>query len=160
MTKKNIKIDLNWLFTLGVVTLLTIGLVSGFDDWESKAFDIQFHDNYLILSIGQVFLLLYLNVTFWIYLIRQGINRFKRQSGNVILLILSGLLIFITSQTFKFSGSIDDGWTIYPPMSASPTNIPEKYIIPSAINSFIQAYELFQIGVLGLIGIMIGKRAE
>ena len=55
---------------------------------------------------------------------------------------------------------MDQGWTIYPPMSSSPTKIPETYTITSKINSFVQGYELFQIGVLGFIGIRIGRRIE
>lgn len=157
MIKKDLRTDFIWLFALGVITLLTIGLLIGFDNWRTRPFEIQLHDTYIILSIGQVFLLLFLNVTFWTYLIRQGRNRFKRQSSNIVLLLVTGLLIFITSLTIKFIGSMDQGWTIYPPLSSLPTKIPETYTITSKINSFIQVYELFQIGVLGFIGIRIGR---
>lgn len=160
MIKKNIGTDLVWLLAIGTMALLTIGLLIGFDDWRTKPFDIQLHDTYLILSIGQVFLLLFLNVTFWTYLIRQGKNRFERQSSNIVLLLVTGLLIFITSLTIKFIGSMDQGWTIYPPLSSSPAKIPETYTITSKINSIVQAYELFQIAVLGFIGIMIGRGIE
>lgn len=142
------------------MTLLTIGLSIGFDDWRTKPFEIQLHDTYIILSVGQVFLLLFFNVAFWTYLIRQGKNRFERQSSNIVLLLTTGLLIFITSATIKFIGSMDQGWIIYPPMSSSPTKIPETYTISSKINSFVQVYELFQIGVLGFIGIRIGRGME
>jgi heme/copper-type cytochrome/quinol oxidase subunit 1 len=160
MIKKNLRIDLIWLFALGMMTLLTIGLLIGFDNWRTKPFEIQLHDTYIILSIGQVFLLFFLNVTFWTYLIRQGKNRFKTQSSNVVLLLVTGLLIFTTSLTIKFIGSMDQGWTIYPPLSSSPVKIPEKYTITSKINSAVQVYELFQIGVLGFIGIRIGRDLE
>jgi heme/copper-type cytochrome/quinol oxidase subunit 1 len=160
MIKKDLRTDLIWLFALGTMTLLTIGLLIGFDNWTSRPFEIQLHDTYIILSIGQVFLLLFLNVTFWTYLIRQGKNGFKRQSSNIVLMLVTGLLIFITSLTIKFIGSMDQGWTIYPPMSSSPTKIPEKYSITSGINSIVQVYELFQIGVLGFIGIRIGGGIE
>lgn len=149
-----------WLFALGTMTLLVIGLSIGFDNWRTKPFEIQLHDTYIILSIGQVFILLFLNVTFWTYLIRQGKNEFERQSSNIVLLLTTGLLIYITSLTIKFIGSMDQGWTIYPPMSSSPTKIPETYTITSKINSFVQVYELFQIGVLGFIGIRIGRGIE
>ena len=55
--KRGLRTDLIWLFALGTMTLLTIGLLIGFDNWRSKPFDIQFHDTYIILSIGQVFLI-------------------------------------------------------------------------------------------------------
>ena len=160
MIEKEVRTDLIWLFALAVMTSLAIGLLIGFDNWRTKPFDIQLHDTYFILSIGQVFLLLFLNVTFWTYLIRQGKNKFKRQSSNIVLLLVTGLLIFITSLTIKFIGSMDHGWTIYPPLSSSPGKIPEKYTITSEINSFVQVYELLQIGVLGFIGIMIGRGVE
>ena len=160
MIKKDLRNDLIWLFALGTMTLLIVGLSIGFDNWTTKPFEIQLHDTYIILSIGQVLLLLFLNITFWTYLVRQGKNRFERQSSNIVLLLTTGLLIFITSLTIKFIGSMDQGWTIYPPMSSSPTKIPETYTITSKINSFVQGYELFQIGVLGFIGIRIGRRIE
>lgn len=157
MIKKDLRTDLIWLFALATMTLLAIGLSIGFDDWRTKPFEIQLYDTYIILSIGQVFLLLFLNVTFWTYLIRQGKNRFERQSGNFVLLVTTGLLIFITSLTIKFIGAMDQAWTIYPPMSSSPTKIPETYTITSKVNSFVQLYELFQIGTLGFVGIRIGR---
>ena len=145
---------------MGIITLLTIGLLLGFENWTTKPFEIQLHDTYIILSIGQVFLLLFLNVTFWAYLIRQWKNRFKRQSSNFVLLLVTGLLIFTTSLIIKFIGVMDQGWTIYPPLSSSPSKVPETYTITSEINSFVQVYELFQIGVLGFIGIRIGRGIE
>ncbi len=160
MIKKDLRNDLIWLFALGTMTLSIVGLSIGFDNWITKPLEIQLHDTYIILSIGQVFLLLFLNITFWTYLVRQGKNRFERQSSNIVLLLITGLLIFITSLTIKFIGSMDQGWTIYPPLSSSPTKIPETYTITSKINSFVQGYELFQIGVLGFIGIRIGRRIE
>jgi hypothetical protein len=160
MIKKDLRTDLIWLFALATMTLLAIGLSIGFDDWRTKPFEIQLHDTYIILSIGQVFLLLFLNVTFWTYLIRQGKNRFERQSSNFVLLVTTGILIFITSLTIKFIGAMDQAWTIYPPMSSSPTKIPETYTITSKVNSFVQLYELFQIGALGFVGIRIGRGME
>lgn len=160
MIKKDLRTDLIWLFALATMTLLGIGLSIGFDDWRTKPFEIQLHDTYIILSIGQVFLLLFLNVTFWTYLIRQWKNRFERQSSNFVLLVTTALLIFITSLTIKFIGAMDQAWTIYPPMSSLPTKIPETYTIASKANSFVQLYELFQIGALGFVGIRIGRGME
>lgn len=160
MIKKDLSTDLIWLFALGTATLLIIGLLIGFDNLSAKPFEIQSHDTYIILSIQQVFLLLFLNVTFWIYLIRQAKNGFKRQSSNIVLLLVTGLLIFFTSLTIKFIGSMDQSWTIYPPLSSPPTKVPTKYTITSAINSFVQFYEVLQIVFLGFIGIRIGRRIE
>ena len=159
MIKKDLRTDLIWLFALGTVTLLIIVLLIDFEHL-GRPFEIQLYDTYLILSIKQVFSLLFLNITFWTYFVRQGKNRFKRQSSNIVLLLVTGLLIFSTSLTIKFIGTMDQGWTIYPPLSALPAKIPETYTITSKINSFIQGYELLQIGVLGFIGIRIGRGIE
>jgi heme/copper-type cytochrome/quinol oxidase subunit 1 len=160
MIKKEIRIDLTWIVVLASLTILIIGFLIGFDNWPSKPFEIQLHDTYIILSIRQVFTLLFLNITFWIFLIRQVRWKFEKQTSNVILICITGLLIFVTSLTIKFIGAMDQGWTIYPPLSALPNKLPETYSISSKINSFVQAYELFQIIVLGFVGVMIGRGIE
>src|SRR5690606_41755358 len=134
MIKKDLRTDLIWLFALATMTLLAIGLSIGFDDWRTKPFEIQLYDTYIILSIGQVFLLLFLNVTFWTYLIRKGKNRFERQSGNFVLLVSTDLLFFITSLTIMSIVEMDQTWIIHPPMRSSPTKIPETYTITSKVN--------------------------
>ena len=78
----------------------------------------------------------------------------------MVLLVVTGFLIFTTSLTIKFIGAMDQGWTIYPPISATPNELPEPYTITSKINSFVEAYELFQIIVLGFVGVMIGRGIE
>lgn len=160
MIKSDLRKDIIWLFALGATVLVIIGLLIGFDDWRTKPFEIQLHDTYIILSISQVFVLSFLNIAFWTYLIRQARNRFKRQSSNIVLLLTTGLLIFVISLTIKFVGSMDAGWTVYPPLSSSPTKIPETYSITSSINTLIQWYEVFLIIVLGFTGIRIGRRLE
>ena len=79
-----------------------------------------------------------MNVTFWTYLIRQGKNGFRRQSSNIVLLLVTGILIFITSLTIKFVGSVDQGWTICPLLSSSPTKIPDK-IYDHLRNQFLRS---------------------
>lgn len=160
MINKDIKTDVIWIFVLATLTVLIIGLLIGFDGWTSKPFEIQLHDTYIILSIGQVFTLIFLNTTFWVFLSRQISGKFERQTSNVILICVTGLLIFITSLTIKFLGTMDQGWTIYPPLSATPNKIPETYTITSIVNSLVQAYELFQIIALGFTGVMIGRGVE
>ena len=139
---------------------MIIGLWIGFDDWRGKPVEFQFHDTYIILSIGEIFLVLFLNLAFWTFLARQSANKFKRLSTNIIFLLVTGALIFISSLTIKFVGSVDQGWTIYPPLSTSPTNIPERRIITSGINTFLQGYEAFQLIVLAFVGIQVGRGIE
>lgn len=145
-----------WLFAIATVSLLAIGLLTGFANLGTEPIGIQFHDTYIVLSLGQMFSLLFLNLAFWTYIVRQVKNRFKRQSSNVVLLVVTGLLILATSLTIKFVGAMDQGWIVYPPLSALPDGIPEQDTITSKINYFLQGYQLFQIGVLGFIGIKIG----
>lgn len=160
MTKTNLKTDLIWIVAIATMTVLIIGLFFGFDEWTTKPFEIQFHDAYVILSVGQVFTLLFLNIAFWVFLTRQIRCKFEKQTSNVVLICITGLLIFITSLTIKFIGSMDQGWTIYPPLSAVPNKFPETYTITSKINLYVQIYELFQIFVLGFVGVVIGRKVE
>jgi hypothetical protein len=160
MKKLNFRNDLIWLSALGIITLLIFGLLIGFDHWRTRWFEIQLPDAYIVLGSWQVWSLLFLNTTFWTYLIRQAESRFERHSSNIVLLSVTGLLIFITSLTIRYTGSMNQGWTIYPPLSSSSGKTLEKYIITPEINSFVQVYELFQISVFGFVGIWIGRGME
>jgi len=160
MITSDLKNDLIWIVTIVAMTVLIIGLLVGFDQWATKPLDIQFHDTYIILSIRQVFILSFLNIAFWVFLTRQIRCKFERLTSNIVLICITGLLIIITSLTIKFIGSMDQGWTIYPPLSAVPNKIPETYTITSKINSLVQAYELFQIITLGYVVVMLGRGLE
>ncbi len=157
MTKNDLITDLIWILGIAILSWMVIGLWVGFDDWRGKPLEIQFYDTYIVLSMGQIFLLLFLNLAFWIFLVRQSANKFKRLSTNIVVLLVAGVLIFLTSLTSKFVGSFDQGWTIYPPLSASPT---ARHNMTSGINAFLQGYEAFQLIVLAFVGIQVGRGIE
>ena len=125
--------------------------------WGNWGIDIVIRDSYIILSVIQVFVLIFLNAIFLTYLVRQVANKFENRFANLILIIVTGLLIYITSMTIKFIGSMDQGWIIYPPVSSSPVVLKEKYKITAGVNLLVQIYELGQILVLSITGIMTGR---
>ncbi len=156
---KDVRFDIIWILLISTLSFIVTGLLFGFTEW-TKPVDLQVHDTYYILSKGKLFLFLLLNFNFWIFLIRQSVTRFKRLSGNIILLIVTSVLIFITSLTIRYFTVANQGWTIYPPLSAI-----SDYPIETTSNIFpfspiLQFYELFQIGILCLVGIMTGRGIE
>ena len=154
---KKIKRELIWLSSIGVVDFLIIQILVGWGNW---GLDIVIRDSYIILTSGQIFFIIFLNIAFLIYLIKQLLNRFENQYGNLILPVVTGLLIYVSSITIKFIGSMDQGWIIYPPFSSSPVILKEKYRITASINICVQLYEIAQICVLSFTGIMTGHKSR
>lgn len=154
MLDKKAQRELIWLGLISLVDFLIIEILVG---WGSWGIDIVIRDSYIILSAGQIFFLVFLNISFLVYVIKQLLNKFENLYGNLILVIVTGLLIYVSSLTVKFIGSMDQGWIIYPPFSSSPVVLKEKYTITTSINVFVQLYELVQIFMLGTAGIMTGR---
>lgn len=151
---KEVKKEFLWLGFIGLVDFSLIQFIVGWGNW---GLDIAIRDSYVVLSAMQIFFLLFLNICFFIYLLRVLLDKFKNQTANIILLIITGSLIYITSITVKFIGSIDQGWILYPSFSSSPVILKQKYTITATINLYVQLYEIVQLMVLSVIGVMIGR---
>ncbi len=151
---KEVKKEFLWLGLIGLVDFSLIQLIVGWGNW---GLDIAIRDSYLVLSAIQIFFLVFLNVCFFIYLLRALLDNFKNQTRNIILFIITGTLIYITSLTVKFNGSLDQGWTIYPPFSSPPAILKQKYTITATINLYTQLYEIVQLIILSVTGVMIGR---
>jgi len=149
MLKKEIRIEIIWILSLAVLTIILIGVLTGKD---SNVIDNQLYDTYYVLNQTDSFFLIFLNTGFWVYFIRQLINKFKTPLSNIVLIFITGLLIFITTFTFIFA---NHGWTIYPPLSASQNPITTFEFKPLLI-----IYQFFQIAVLGFVGVRTGRGIE
>ena len=151
---KKAKREVIWLGLIGLIDFFIIQVLVGWGNW---GLDIVIRDSYVILSAGQIFFIIFLNISFLVYLIKQVLNKFENLLGNLILVVVTGLLIYVSSMTVKFIGSMDQGWIIYPPFSSSPDVLKEKYKITAGINVFVQLYEIAQIFILSIAGIMTGR---
>ncbi len=151
---KEVKKEFLWLGFIGLVDFSLIQFIVGWGNW---GLDIAIRDSYVVLSVRQVFFLVFLNICFVVYLIRVLLDKFKNQTVNIILLIITGTLIYITSLTVKFYGSLDQGWLLYPPFSSTSSILKQKYSITAAINVYVQLYEIVQLITLSVTGIMIGR---
>ena len=160
MVRKDIKVDSILLLLIGTLTLFIIGVIKGFNEFWTSPVEVQLHDTYFVFGTRQVFVYIFLSTAFWTYLIRQAKNKFKRQTSNVVLLLVTGLLILITTLTYKMIGMMDQEWTVYPPLSALPESEIPKTSVMSIVKVWILWYEIFQITTLGLVGIMIGRGVE
>jgi hypothetical protein len=154
MLEKKGKREFIWLGLIALTDFLIIQLLVGWGNW---GLDIVIRDSYIILTAGQIFFILFLNISFLVYVVKQVLNKFENLYANLILLVVVGLLIYVSSMTIKFIGSIDQGWIIYPPFSSSPVVLKEKYKITASVNVFVQFYEIAQILILSITGIMTGR---
>src|SRR5690348_8215379 len=100
MLKKEIRIETTWILSLAVLTIILIVILT---DKESEVISIQLYDTYYVLNQTESFFLIFLNVGFWAYFVRQLINKFKTPLSNIVLIFITGLLVFITTFTFIFA---------------------------------------------------------
>ncbi|WP_094572231.1 hypothetical protein [Mucilaginibacter xinganensis] len=128
--------------------------------------DINLHDTYLVFSeniVGFPVLLL----IFFIYIIKEAFYKYKRRLQNIILLLS---LFFINIEVSKFIGSLAvmskktsqfNGWTIYPPLSASSSHQPimaapqpNPFV---GITQIIFYLQIFLVALLVILAIVTGK---
>lgn len=73
---------------------------------NDSAIDINIHDTYFVVSNNSTAILGVTSILFFIYLIKVLVNKFKSNIENVILLVLSLLMIFITTQINSIINSV------------------------------------------------------
>lgn len=113
-------------FVIAIIfsVLLTGGL------FGLSTFDINLRDTYFVAKFSWSILVLFPMslLTLLIYAIRSGNNQFKNRLQNIILTSSIFLVIVSLLRIYKFAAFFElmipannnNGWTIYPPLSALP----------------------------------------
>lgn len=89
--------------------------------------DINIHDAYFVADRNIALLAVFAIVSFPVYLVRAMSGRFRHLAVNGILMALTITMIVLLWYVEKMIEFVyDGGWTIYPPLSALPQEIPER----------------------------------
>jgi len=90
---KSIGIEVGWVILVGFTTILLIGFLTHFNFFINNTVDIQLHDTYVVLDFWNSFIIIFLNLCFWFFLLRQLKYKFESKTLNYFQLTLTGLLI-------------------------------------------------------------------
>jgi hypothetical protein len=119
-SRKLILIELAWLFISFTATILFCFFIL---NWRyNNTMDIHLHDTVFIFPAIGILAPLFLLLTFLIFFFKEKLKRFTRTLPNVITL-WSGLTLIVALSFFiknliKTSVTLDEGFTVYPPLSA------------------------------------------
>ena len=100
----------------------------------------DFHDAYYVVNSIYIALGVLITTGYVCYLIRCCFLKFRDKASNTILLIYNTLFIILWTVLIVLNKrfSIEEGWTIYPPLSAaSPQKIENSYFIMKPVYMFI-----------------------
>jgi hypothetical protein len=150
-------IEILWLVGIMILSMIAVGALSG---WRYDTIEIQLHDTYFIYTIPDLFILFLLNISFFVLLVRQWIRKFNNNAGNIMLLIITGALLFNTSSIVALTKTLHVSWTVYPPLSAIPGPVVEDDGATNGFYWLAKGYEVFQILVLIFTGIITGRNSR
>jgi hypothetical protein len=158
--KKPIRESL-WLVGLALITVLLIH--RAFSDSIKGIFgqiDIQLHDTYFVIDALQVWVFVFFNLAFWVYLLKTSVSGFKNQSSNWILFFVSVLLVLITGWVIRMVGIIESrsSWNIIPPDGLAEGTPVITDFTYWKVNNYLVFYQFLQTLVLAFCGFKIGRQ--
>lgn len=89
--------------------------------------DINIYDTYFVISSITFFAGCLSIVGFIFYLVKTVATRYNNNISNIVFIIFNSILIFILTQFIVIDSQMNnEGWSIYPPLSAMEDKIPEE----------------------------------
>lgn len=107
---------------------------------NSQKYIINFYDTYYAINSIYIAIGVLISAGYVCYLIRCLFLKFRDKASNIILLVYSILFIILWAALIVFNErfSIEEGWTIYPPLSAvPPQKVETSYFIMDPLYMFI-----------------------
>lgn len=118
--------------------------------------DINIHDTYFVISSFAFFVSCLSIIGFTFYLIKTVATRYNNFLSNIIFLIFNSILIFTFTQIIVIDSQMsNEGWSIYPPLSAMNDKIPEE---TSSSFGLLQFTVLGFVLLLAFSAFMTGKK--
>jgi len=160
MKAKPVIIELVILTITAVIVCWFLGVFS------DVKYDINLHDTYFVL-IGRIIALPVLCfLIFVVYLAKEGFYRYRRRFQNIILLLSTFCINILLLIGFNFARQLtaeikpsQNGWTIYPPLSALPkvpANVPLTLPFEYFFNVFMYT-QIFFLLLLVIVAVVTGK---
>jgi hypothetical protein len=121
---------------------------------------LSFYDAVFVIPSICIIVSLTIIFGFIIYLARVVALRFRNTACNYIYLIYNTLLVTLLSIILHFHDklSVDGGWAIYPPLSASPQKIEAHNFIAEPI--YLMITQFIVVVLLTYTAIKIGKNTN
>lgn len=113
------------IFVFIAVWVITF-ILTGKHHFLKPTLDIELHDTYFVLAWQTIVVEPFLIIITLIYLIKEGIYKYKRKIQNFILIISNFIFIVLLSTNFVIFGVFEagGGWQVCPPLSALPNEKP------------------------------------
>ncbi len=104
-----------WLvISIGITFLIATLLGTRFSD---NVIDLHFHDTYVVVSLWDIFIPLFLFFTFLIYSFKEQRKSFVRRLPNWVIIISGGTLNAFLAILIKLLSKMMLSYTLFPPLS-------------------------------------------
>jgi hypothetical protein len=104
-----------WLvISIGITFLIATLLGTRFSD---NVIDLHFHDMYVVVSLWDIFIPLFLFFTFLIYSFKEQRKSFVRRLPNWVIIISGGTLNAFLAILIKLLSKMMLSYTLFPPLS-------------------------------------------
>lgn len=121
-----------------ILLILPIVLLCRNSSSTEEFVDINVHDVYFVIDPAIAVSVVYTLIYFLLYLVRALVGNFRNSFVNIVLMVLTAALIVVIwylNKTVEYMSA--GGWTIYPPLSGPPQEIPPSEPVIDMTNIII-----------------------
>ena len=152
--------EILWLTISWTVTFLVFLLFIG-SPFADDTVDLHLYDTMFVIPRLHIFVTIFFVLSFIIYLVKETRNSFRKPIANSVLIILGITLVVLFSMALKIVSLFsNDGWTLYPPLSAlgadEAIEIPDDKL-SKYLGNFLTLLQVLVILVLLFVSYRCGK---
>jgi heme/copper-type cytochrome/quinol oxidase subunit 1 len=86
---KNIGVELIWIISILIVSILCVTLFVGLDGISIRTFDVSISDTYFVVTRFHIILIFFILIGFSTYLAKSLIEKFKNKSSTLVFSVLA-----------------------------------------------------------------------
>ncbi|QDW28024.1 hypothetical protein FFJ24_025575 [Pedobacter sp. KBS0701] len=158
MEIKPILLEIAWLLGCAVVSYyMFIVLLGNFDQ------DINLHDTYFVIKTGHAWISCFIIISFFVYYFKELKYSFRRKIQRSFIFFLGFILIVLASLAVQllpfFNPYNNNGWTIYPPLSAQPKihQFKQNFIILTIVSKAVLILQIAVVIMMLSVAYKYGK---